>query len=690
MAQIVKMLRVVGRPVKLLFSDLHQVLHRDSNGFPTSKAVQTAEAEWLQSHARQAAQHEAAWKRFLGRLGALELQGLPEIARSETAVCVAGSCRLRRGLAGTVSFRSPRATSELADPTDPAHGWVSTEVVGLLASARMMSALGALDRAIVQASQASAWTRVEPLSPCAAPAPAALPSRDSSFTAFWRGHTEVSCSAGASCCLPSLPASLPSAPQRTRAALSAQGVDTVALPPLQRQEALQHSYQSVQVPWLRSVWPASVSGCERPRVGPSLGMGQASTPERGAWGRCALSHQVHGQQAGMKGLQHWLQGLYSAEGGDSISQLVLGSIVGEQHRAQPKPGMPASASTPSPSALFALLGEDSKERCDMDPPPTGDPPQVADGPTPAALNSGIAKALAAWSPAELSPEEVAQHTKTLQRLVEGGVPGSLRGSVWWELSGAAAKACAAPPLHYHRLIHHCTPRDDVVRLIEKDVPRTWPGHPLFETPAGLAALERVLLALAANNPAIGYTQGLNMLAGFALTVMEEEQAFWLVDTLVNEVLPPFVFADALQDTHAAVHVLEQVLSSRAPALHRHLLGMQIPLSMVFSGWIMPLLTTSLPSALAFRVWDTLFLHGWWSIFDVCVNLVCSAEREIAALQGSPAEMYQLLSSLPSRWHEPSALLANVGSRRSLARVAQAVFADARQAIKALREESRGE
>ena len=55
----------------------------------------------------------------------------------------------------------------------------------------------------------------------------------------------------------------------------------------------------------------------------------------------------------------------------------------------------------------------------MDPPPTGDPLQVADGPTPASLNSGIAKALAAWSPAELSPEEVAQHTKTLQRLVDG-------------------------------------------------------------------------------------------------------------------------------------------------------------------------------------------------------------------------------------------------------------------------------
>ena len=54
--------------------------------------------------------------------------------------------------------------------------------------------------------------------------------------------------------------------------------------------------------------------------------------------------------------------------------------------------------------------------------------------------------------------------------------------------------------------------------IELDVPRTFPDHPLFapdspEGEVGRGALRRVLRAYAMHDPAVGYCQSLNYIAG---------------------------------------------------------------------------------------------------------------------------------------------------------------------------------
>lgn len=48
------------------------------------------------------------------------------------------------------------------------------------------------------------------------------------------------------------------------------------------------------------------------------------------------------------------------------------------------------------------------------------------------------------------------------------------------------------------------------------------------TPGGQAALRRVLRAYSYYDPEVGYCQGMNFIAGMFLTVMSEEEAFWLL------------------------------------------------------------------------------------------------------------------------------------------------------------------
>lgn len=110
--------------------------------------------------------------------------------------------------------------------------------------------------------------------------------------------------------------------------------------------------------------------------------------------------------------------------------------------------------------------------------------------------------------------------------------------------------------------------EQVRKQIDKDLPRTFPGHPLLDG-IGRDSLRRVLAAYARHNPAVGYcqvrviprttsdtiitvyiprilterhrptTQGMNFIAALLLLMMEEEPAFWCLGALVEDVLPGY-------------------------------------------------------------------------------------------------------------------------------------------------------
>ena len=56
-------------------------------------------------------------------------------------------------------------------------------------------------------------------------------------------------------------------------------------------------------------------------------------------------------------------------------------------------------------------------------------------------------------------------------------------------------------------------REGVLAEIDKDTHRTFAGHARLSTPAGQNAMLRMLTAYAALDPEVGYTQGMNFVAG---------------------------------------------------------------------------------------------------------------------------------------------------------------------------------
>ncbi|XP_051127377.1 uncharacterized protein LOC127248873 [Andrographis paniculata] len=117
--------------------------------------------------------------------------------------------------------------------------------------------------------------------------------------------------------------------------------------------------------------------------------------------------------------------------------------------------------------------------------------------------------------------------KELECLVQGGVPKDLRGEVWQAFVGVRTRRVKR---YYQDLLDiGCDDElpEKLKKQIEKDLPRTFPGHPALND-TGRNSLRRVLWAYALHNPSVGYCQAMNFFAGLFLLMMPEENAFWSI------------------------------------------------------------------------------------------------------------------------------------------------------------------
>ena len=170
--------------------------------------------------------------------------------------------------------------------------------------------------------------------------------------------------------------------------------------------------------------------------------------------------------------------------------------------------------------------------------------------------------------------------------------------------------------------------------INKDVERTFPGHPQFESRGGIEALRRVLLAFSVHNPEVGYCQSINFLAGFLLLLLSEPQAFWVLDCLVNELLPPEYYSRTLLGVHVDQRVLSHLVMELLPDVHATYEACGLSLHIVTAEWFMCCLCTSLPAHTAFRLWDALLLTGAEALFRVALALFALNRDKILSIANS--------------------------------------------------------
>ncbi|KAI3949038.1 hypothetical protein MKX01_001475, partial [Papaver californicum] len=226
----------------------------------------------------------------------------------------------------------------------------------------------------------------------------------------------------------------------------------------------------------------------------------------------------------------------------------------------------------------------------------------------------------------ISPEPCLPWNEELESLVRGGVPMALRGELWQAFVGARVRRVGK---YYQDLLEgsnisgdkdhgtslsntsnrlgtECTP-ELWKGQIEKDLPRTFPGHPALDED-GRNALRRLLTAYARHNPSVGYCQAMNFFAGLLLLLMPEENAFWTLMAIIDDYFDGY-YSEEMTESQVDQLVFEELMRERLPTLVNHLdyLGVQVPW---FTGpWFLSIFVNMLPWESVFRVWDVLLFEG---------------------------------------------------------------------------------
>ena len=237
-----------------------------------------------------------------------------------------------------------------------------------------------------------------------------------------------------------------------------------------------------------------------------------------------------------------------------------------------------------------------------------------------------------------------ESTAELRRLVRKGIPPELRGSVWQVLSGSTERQAAHKAGYYAELVRKAEVEGAGCRTeIEKDLRRTFPDNHLYESEEGLGMLRRVLLAYSLHNPTVGYAQSMNFICALCLLFMDEEQAFWLLTFIVEELTcidhtpsstSPAQLSYYYQSDLAGVHidqaVFKDLLKDRLPRVSAHFDKLALPLGPVTVNWFLCLFVNTLPLETSLHVWDCLFSEGVKTLFRCALALMRVNEKLILA------------------------------------------------------------
>ncbi|XP_038630605.1 TBC1 domain family member 8B [Scyliorhinus canicula] len=205
-------------------------------------------------------------------------------------------------------------------------------------------------------------------------------------------------------------------------------------------------------------------------------------------------------------------------------------------------------------------------------------------------------------------------TKKTRDLVMRGIPEALRGELWLLFSGAN-NDMAAHPGYYTELVERsvgtCTLATDE---IERDLHRSLPEHPAFQSDTGISALRRVLTAYASRNPKIGYCQAMNILTSVLLLYAKEEEAFWLLVAVCERMLPDY-FNRRIIGALVDQAVFEEFIRSHLPQLTDHMTDMTF-FSSVSLSWFLTIFISVLPIESAVNVVDCFFYEGIKAILQL--------------------------------------------------------------------------
>ncbi|XP_043924278.1 small G protein signaling modulator 3 isoform X1 [Protopterus annectens] len=254
-------------------------------------------------------------------------------------------------------------------------------------------------------------------------------------------------------------------------------------------------------------------------------------------------------------------------------------------------------------------------------------------------------------------DAVLPRSDKLRSLVLAGIPHSMRPQIWMRLSGALQKKRNSE-MSYREIVKNSSNDESIAaKQIEKDLLRTMPSNACFSNmnSIGVPRLRRILKALAWFYPDIGYCQGTGMVVACLLLFLEEEDAFWMMSAIVEDLVPASYFSTTLIGVQTDQRVLRHLIVQYLPQLDKLLQEHDIELSLITLHWFLTAFASVVHIKLLLRVWDLFFYQASVVLFQMTLGMLKMKEEELIQSENS-ASIFNTLSDIPSQIEDADVLL----------------------------------
>ncbi|XP_067876000.1 small G protein signaling modulator 3 [Heterodontus francisci] len=252
---------------------------------------------------------------------------------------------------------------------------------------------------------------------------------------------------------------------------------------------------------------------------------------------------------------------------------------------------------------------------------------------------------------------VLPRSQKLRSLVLAGIPHTLRPQIWMRLSGALQKKRNTETSYRDIVKNSSNDGSIAAKQIEKDLLRTMPSNTCFSNinSVGVPRLRRILRGLAWLYPEIGYCQGTGMVAACLLLFLEEEDAFWMMCAIIEDLVPPSYFSTTLLGVQTDQRVLRHLIVQYIPRLDKLLQEHDIELSLITLHWFLTAFASVVHINILLRVWDLFFCEGSVLLFQITLGMLKLKEEELIQSENS-ASIFNTLSDIPSQIEDPEVLI----------------------------------
>jgi hypothetical protein len=144
----------------------------------------------------------------------------------------------------------------------------------------------------------------------------------------------------------------------------------------------------------------------------------------------------------------------------------------------------------------------------------------------------------------------------------------------------------------------------------------------------IVPLKNILLAYSLRNPEVGYCQSMNFLCAMLLLHLEEEQAFWVLASLVENLLLRDYYAPSMMGSRVDQLTFQSCLAWKLPGIFAHVRAMDVILEPILCPWFLCMFLHVLSLDAVQRIWDCFFFEGNVVLFRIGLAICKLLENEI--------------------------------------------------------------